>query len=318
MPGAGEKAGRFCWPQHAHGVGIEGDNDGDATRFFSGSLGVANDFLVAEMHAIENADCEMDGSAETRYLVNLSIRVHRSKSGTTEFGNISQGQHAIFHFFPTGRFECGKIDVSFDGKFSAAGATEFLQMSAASQDGTDVVGVGPHVKSLAANDAEFDVRKCYFLDFIMEDGDGPFLAFDFLALASEFVKGDAVFLDGTDHRRELVEVALKLIERGGDLFAREFGHGLGLQGFALTVLRGGGGAKADDAFILLFLSHEEVLNFGGAPDNQDEQASGHGIERAAVADLTFVEASAGDGDDVVGGHVLAFVHKKDAIDKVFR
>jgi hypothetical protein len=90
------------------------------------------------------------------------------------------------------------------------------------------------------------------------------------------------------------------------------GHGLFLDGFAFGVLGVGGLPEGDGADVFLVLGHEEVGEAGAVAEHENEHAGGHGVERAAMADLLHVQAAPGDGDDIVRSHVLAFVHQEDA------
>ena len=56
------------------------------------------------------------------------------------------------------------------------------------------------------------------------------------------------------------------------------------------------------ADVFLVLAHEQILDLRAAAEDDEEQAGGERIERAAMADLLRAETAADDGDDVVRGH----------------
>ena len=145
-------------------------------------------------------------------------------------------------------------------------------------------------------------------DLIGVDPDLAGFAFDDLAFAGEFVERHAVLLDGGNHRRHLSEFAGEGIESLVDFRQGKRGHGFAFEHFALPVLGAGGRPERDGADVFLVLAHQQILDLGGAPDDQHEQAGGHRIERAAVADFLGVQRPAGDGHHVVRRHVGRLVN----------
>lgn len=133
-------------------------------------------------------------------------------------------------------------------------------------------------------------------------------ALDFFALASKFVKGDAVFFDSGNHRWGLVEVAAEGGEGGFDLVVGVIGDWAFFEDGAVGVLGIGDLAEAEGADVFLVFAHEEVLDFGAAADGEEEEAGGEGVEGAAVADFFGFEDAAAESDDVVGGHAWGFVN----------
>jgi hypothetical protein len=77
-----------------------------------------------------------------------------------------------------------------------------------------------------------------------------------------------------------------------------------------------GDAERHRADVFLVLAHEEVLNLGATPEDDDEQAGGERVERAAVADLLGVERAADYGNHVVRGHAGGFIDQEDAVGAV--
>ena len=207
---------------------------------------------------------------------------------TPQATDVAEGEEAGEQFLAGKGFEFLEGGGFGEIELAAAGAAEGSHVGVAAEGFAEIVTVGADIESFAADDAEFDVRQVDAFDLVVEDGDEAFFAFDFDALARQFVEGDAVLFDGADHGGELIEVAAELAEGGLDLLRGEGGDFGGGDGFAPGVLGGGGGAKTADAFVFLFLGHEEVLDLGGAADHEDEEAGGVGIEGAAVADFFHV------------------------------
>ena len=81
-------------------------------------------------------------------------------------------------------------------------------MSPTSQIIPDIVSVGTDVEPLAADNPEVDLGKSVPEDLVGVDVDEPGFALNRLALAGQLVKGNAVLLDGRDHRRGLVKIAV--------------------------------------------------------------------------------------------------------------
>ena len=185
-------------------------------------------------------------------------------------------------------------------------------MGAAAEFLADVVGVGADIEALGAVDGEVDIGQCDAADLVSGDAHRAWLTFDDFAFAREFVEWYAVFFDGGDHRRHLFELAGEGIEGGVDLGSGKCGHFMGFEHFALTVLGASDAAKRHGAFVFLVLAHQQVLDLGGAADDQHEQAGGHWIEGAAMADFFRVERPAGDGHDIVRGHIGRLVDEQHA------
>ena len=82
---------------------------------------------------------------------------------------------------------------------------------------------------------------------------------------------------------------------------------------AVGILAVGRHAERHRADVFLVLGHEQILDLRAASEDDEEQAGGERIERAAVADFFGVEPAADDGDDVVRGHAGRFVHEEDAV-----
>ncbi len=84
-------------------------------------------------------------------------------------------------------------------------------------------------------------------------------------------------------------------------------------GFAFGVEGVGGEAEADVAGVVL-LRLAEVLGEAGVFAQQErEDAGGHGIEGAEMADGFFAGDAADEGDHVVRGHARCFVDDEEAV-----
>ena len=214
---------------------------------------------------------------------------------------------------PLGGFEIGPANGLGEFKVPRAGADEGGHMAPATEEGPQVVAVGADIKSLGAVDAKPDDRNGNFQDFVFVDANPTRGAIDCFAFAGQLVERDAVFLDGRDHRRDLIELPGEFLESGLNLSLVQSGHGFGFENFARGVLGVGGLTKFEGALILLVLSHQQVLNAGGPTNHQHEQAGGNGIEGAAMPDFTLTEPAADEVNNVVGGAARGFVDQKQAV-----
>ena len=89
-------------------------------------------------------------------------------------------------------------------------------MAPATEESAKVVAIGADIESFGAVNAEADAGHGDFEDFAFVDADPAWGAFDCFAFASEFVEGDAVFLDSGNHGGDLLKLAGKLLEGGFD------------------------------------------------------------------------------------------------------
>jgi hypothetical protein len=77
--------------------------------------------------------------------------------------------------------------------------------------------------------------------------------------------------------------------RDGVRFENLSGSVLGISGFT----------EFESSFVLLIFSHEEILNACCPANDEHEQASRDGVERAAVAYFSLVEAASNEVDNIV-------------------
>ena len=320
----GEEAGCGGRADDGGGVAVEREDRGGTAGGIGGVSRGAEDLLMAEMDAVEEACGEVERAGQGCEVCDGVQGLHGGRrwvalgSGSAETADVAEGEDLGEDVLGGGFLEFLECEGAVDGEVAAAGAAESGHVAEGAETFADVVAVGTDVEAFAADDAEVDVREGDVFDLVVEDGDEAWFAFDDHAFAGEFVERYPVFFDGADHGRHLIEVAAVVGEGVGDLGGGELGDGAGFEGFAFRVLSGSGRAEAESAFVFLFFGHEEVLDAGGFADDEDEEARGHGVESPAVADFSGIETAASDGDDIVRGHVLTFIDEEDAVDFRFR
>ena len=82
---------------------------------------------------------------------------------------------------------------------------------------------------------------------------------------------------------------------------------------AVGIVGIGGKAEANGALVDLLISGEELRQAGGPADDHRQDAGGHGIECAEVADLLCLGDSAELADYVVRGPALRLVYGDDSV-----
>ena len=145
-------------------------------------------------------------------------------------------------------------------------------------------------------------------NFEAGDRDRTSLALDLDTLARQLVKALAVNLQGTDHRRDLHDVACEVA--GHHLLherRRERTHVKRPDDLAGRIERVGTGAEHDLAGVGLAEIGEEPQQACGLTDTDQQHPGGIGIECAGVADLTFAEAAAQHRDYIVAGDTSGLV-----------
>ena len=187
-------------------------------------------------------------------------------------------------------------------------------MAAAPEEGAEVVAVGPNIETFCAVDSEADRGNGDFENLELIDANAPWGAIDRLSFAGQFVKGHAIFLDGRNHGRNLVELARELLEGSFDGGLIERGDRAGFEDFSCGVLGVGGFSELEGSFVLLVFSHQEILNAGGPTDDEHEKPGCDGVESTAVADLSLLEAAADKIDDIVGGASGWFIDQEKAVE----
>src|SRR6266404_1457156 len=186
-------------------------------------------------------------------------------------------------------------------------------MRTASERFADVVNISANVKTFAANNAEIDFGKSDPIDRVAINMDEPWFPLDHFSLPRQFIKWDAAVFDGRNHGGHLVKIATKLFKGSANLIFIQRGNGPLIDHFSLSILCAGCDPEHERAGVFLVLAHEQILNLCAAPECEQEQTGGDGIERAAMADLFHLEFAPNERDHVVRRHRLGLVHEKNAV-----
>jgi hypothetical protein len=109
------------------------------------------------------------------------------------------------------------------------------------------------------------------------------------------------------------KIASKFLKRGANLIFIQRGNRSLFSHFTLSILGAGRYAEHKRSDVFLVFAHEQILNFRSAPQREQQQTSGDGIERAAMADFRDPEASPDQRHDIVGGHAFCLIDEQDAI-----
>jgi hypothetical protein len=75
---------------------------------------------------------------------------------------------------------------------------------------TNIVRIGADIETFAADDSEIDLRQANVSNFVRIHMNAPRFPLNDLPFTREFVKRHALLLNRGHHRRDLVEVAVKL------------------------------------------------------------------------------------------------------------
>ena len=187
-------------------------------------------------------------------------------------------------------------------------------MTAAAKEDAEVVAVGSNIETFCAVDSKADRGKRDFKNLELVDANPPWGAIDRLSFAGQLVKRYAVFLDGGNHGGNLVELTRDLLEGSFNGSLIERGDGAGFEDFSCGVLGVGGFPEFKGSLVLLVFGHQEILNASSPTDDEHEEPGRDGIESAAVADLSLIEAAADKIDDIVRGSTGGFIDQKKAIE----
>ena len=132
--------------------------------------------------------------------------------------------------------EIGPADGLGELEVSRAGAGEGGHMAAAAEDLAEIVAVGADIETFGAVDTEANGGQSDLKNLVLVDADLAGGAVDGFALAGQFVEGNAVFFDGGDHGRDLVEFSGKFGKGGVEGGAIQSGDGFGFEDFSGGVL----------------------------------------------------------------------------------
>ena len=125
-------------------------------------------------------------------------------------------------------------------KITRASSSQCGHMATATEEGAEVVAVGSNVETFGAVDSKADRGKGDFENLELIDANASWGSIDRLSFAGQFVKGNAVFLDGGNHGRNLVELPRELLEGSFDGGLIERGDRAGFEDFSRGVLGVGG------------------------------------------------------------------------------
>src|SRR5664279_718028 len=129
-----------------------------------------------------------------------------------------------------------------------------------------------------------------------------------LALSRGFVSWLAInFLRGVG-RRHLLHVSLKKLRACSHLLERQLNIARFKQGSSLSIIGVRRKPETDGARISLVQAAEELCEACVLPQKQRQDARGHGIQRAQVADRRFPRETANFSHHVVGGHSRRFIN----------
>ena len=205
-------------------------------------------------------------------------------------------------------------------------------MSPAAQRPPQVPGQGAHVGARRAGDEDIDVDGLRCVRAVAEggfddrlsglcgqsqlvDGDGPGLQLDVLTVTDALVGSHAVDLDGGDRTGHLLDRPGQGCERLPEAALGQVRGpaAAGCDDLPVSVLRRGLHPEANGGLVGLVGPHQVGEEAGGAPDAQQQQAGGHGVEGAGVPHLAGSGQAAGGADDVVTGQPLGLVHHEDPV-----
>ena len=185
-------------------------------------------------------------------------------------------------------------------------------MRARAELATEIKRQCADVGALGAADAEVDLRALPGDEFELREGDRARLADDFDALAREVIELLSTNLLRRMHRWNLELVAQHGGEDGAYLGFSDLGDGVRLQCLTFGVLGVGHNPERRFAKVFFVLGHQLVRGLGGLADQHDEQAGGHRVERAGMADATRAVESTHAVHDVVRGDALRLVDEQHA------
>src|SRR5665213_3090809 len=178
----------------------------------------------------------------------------------------------------------------------------------------EIVRDAADVSSLCAGDAKLPERLGIIRETKIVDVDQARLALHLDAFAREFVKRHAVHFDGRNHWRHLHLVADEL---GGFFiqhFERHRRNSFCFENFAVRVIAVRRLAEFYRAFINLVIAHQFFRELRAATEDDDEQAGGVRIKRAAVADLFDLKTPADCVHDIVRRRAGGFINEDRAVE----
>jgi len=172
-----------------------------------------------------------------------------------------------------------------DRETAGLGTAEFGEVGAAAGDAAELMGNGADVGTGGADDAEASLVIVAGKQVEGLDGDLDRFQVNGQILAGELVSGHAVDLLGGNGRRHL--------RMGADLEVKPVAELSGIErdrrgvagSLALSVVSVSGEAKANDGLVDFATDGDELREAGGFADDQGQDAGGHGVQGAKVADF---------------------------------
>ena len=261
-----------------------------------------------DLHAVAEAagDLLVDGNGGQLREQGAGVREQGSK-GRFGIGGVG------------GCLELVYVERVVEGEGAGAGSAEAGEVGSTAGELAELMGYGPDVA--AGGDSKCKAGGLVFKRKQTEivDEDASRLDGHGEAGAGKLVGGDAAKLFRGEDRRHLVhrtlEVSGELLERCERLGKRAGFGGGGAVG--VKAIRGE--AEADGAGVLLVGLgpglREELGQAGVAAEQQGQDAGGHGVKGAEMADGFFTSGAADEGDDVVRGEGGGFVEDQKAVER---
>src|SRR5882724_8506986 len=294
------------------GVAVESDHEGDGFVLDGVGDGLADDLLVPQVDAVEEADGETDLASVGLQLTRGADDFHGlGKTGLS--GQFQKGNHTFFEF--TGRQREDLLEFNGIGnvEFTGDDAPQGGEEGAATELLPEFMGEAPHIKALGAGHTETADGFVVIGEFEVVNMHEPGLTLDFNSLAGKFVERHALDLDGRDYGRHLHLVANEC-GGGGIQFRQGDGrHGEGGDQFARGIVAVSRLTELNGAFVNLVRGHEFFGEFCSTSQDDDEEAGGVGIKGAAMADFLEPELGANGVHDIVRSRAGRFVDQDGAI-----
>ncbi len=144
------------------------------------------------------------------------------------------------------------------------------------------------------------------------------LELDGLSFAGEFVGWGSRNFFGGERRRHLLHLPMEVGGGGANAFKggvqdAELLENIGAGGLAFGVVGVGRESKANGAGVAFFSRGEVLREAGVFAKQQRQNASGHGVERAEMADGFLTGDAAQSMDHVVAGHAAGLVDYEESV-----
>ena len=135
-------------------------------------------------------------------------------------------------------------------------------------------------------------------------------------LTCQFVEWDSILLDGGHHGWGLHQVAGELGHLCAQRALGDVGGILLVEDLPVRILRIGGDAQVQRAFVGLVRAHDVVRELGASPQKQDQQPGSQRVQSAAVSNLLELKMAAQFGHHVMRGRPGWLVDEKQAVHQV--